>query len=89
MSEFGGKADVQQIRIIALVMITVTEFGQLRSFPGFRWTSELQQLLPFMPSNSYSHFRPTPLLHGHWPERPPREADVLIKRDINPLQPGL
>jgi hypothetical protein len=23
MSEFGGKADVQQIRIIALVMITV------------------------------------------------------------------
>jgi hypothetical protein len=43
MSEFGGRADVQQIRVIALVMITVLPGSAIWSCPGLVDTVDLHQ----------------------------------------------
>jgi hypothetical protein len=59
MSEFGGGADVQQIRIIALVMITV--------LPSSANSGHSRDSCELLKSSNFGHSRPAICTHtfGH------------------------
>jgi len=58
MPEYGAELPFSVHRKPADAEPLIGECGHNETFPGIWGTSQMPQLLPFLPGNLYSHFRP-------------------------------